>query len=223
MKVRQDQRGFVLSGAALLLVLPAMMIAASCFAVIEMGGEAAALQASADKVFYTGKDIERVIWDLWYENILVDNETNANEKFDNLAENYRVTTGLLVDITPTWMLWTRVAGEDRYGGSEYCKIEHVAPGNWRYYFEDSNDFDFDEPILAVEKLDANLSITLEYYNGLVFSGSDIYYNYSDDPLWGTGSPIGGNKVIEGVVQLRVSVYVRDPRGAAQYSSTLELG
>ncbi|GAG85231.1 unnamed protein product, partial [marine sediment metagenome] len=65
MKLRRDQRGFVLSGIALLLVLPAILLVASCFTIIEMGGEATALQASADKVFYIGKDIERVVEDLW--------------------------------------------------------------------------------------------------------------------------------------------------------------
>ncbi len=97
MRMRQDQRGFVLSGTALLLVLPAMLLVASCFAIIEMGGEAAALQASADKVFYTGNDIERVVKDLWGENLLIE---NADITLSKLADNYRAATGLLVDIGP---------------------------------------------------------------------------------------------------------------------------
>mgnify|MGYP000374030641 CR=1 FL=1 len=97
MRMRQDQRGFVLSGTALLLVLPAMLLVASCFAIIEMGGEAAALQASADKVFYTGNDIERVVKDLWGESLLID---NADITLSKLADNYRAATGLLVDIGP---------------------------------------------------------------------------------------------------------------------------
>lgn len=97
MKLRRDQRGFVLSGIALLLVLPAILLAASCFTIIEMGGEATALQASADKVFYIGKDIERVVEDLWDERLLID---NADIMLSKLADNYRAATGLLVDIGP---------------------------------------------------------------------------------------------------------------------------
>jgi len=98
MKLKKDQRGFVLSGIALLLVLPAMLLAASCFRIAETSGEAVSLQAAADKVFYAGKDIGRLIESLWGEGLLYD---NTEITLDKLAENYRVATGLLVDLTPT--------------------------------------------------------------------------------------------------------------------------
>ncbi len=229
MKLGRDQRGFVLSGVALLLVLPAMLLATSCFAIIEMGGEAVALQTTADKVFYTGNDIERMIKKMWDDDLLTDNEPNTNAKFADLADNYRAATGLLVDITPTWMLWIHVdTGDNRYAGATYCKVDHVAPENWRYYFEDAEDGDYDEPILLVEKLGENLRITIEEYGGdLDSNGSDVYYS-DPPPLWeGVGGPppthVGENTEVEGVVQLRVFINVRDPRGAAQYLSTVELG
>jgi len=233
MKLKQEQRGFVLSGIALLLVLPAMLLAASCFMIIETGGEAVSLQAAADKVFYTGADIERVIKNMWDENLLAGNEPNANAKFDELADNYRAATGLLVDLTPSWMLWIHVQnnGANHYTGTKYCKVEHVAPENWRYYFEDLDeekgekpDWDYDEPILLVEKIDGKLRITIEDYTSPYHS--DVYY--SDQLLWdyvgGTEkNHVGENIEVDGVLQLEVSVNIRDPRGAARYSSTVELG
>lgn len=93
MKLKQEQRGFVLSGIALLLVLPAMLLAASCLMIVEAGGEAASLQALADKVDYTGRDIRRIINQFVDENKPIDNTT-----LSSLAENYRTATGLLVDI-----------------------------------------------------------------------------------------------------------------------------
>lgn len=232
-KLHDEQRGFVLSGIALLLVLPAMLLAASCFRIIETGGEAVSLQAAADKVFYTGEDIERVIKNMWDKNLLADNEPNANAKFDELADNYRAATGLLVDLTPSWMLWQEVqdTGSIHTPGTKYCLVEgNALEENWYYRFEELDEGewglgepDYDEPILFVEKLDGKLRITLENYGGIHYS--DI--NYSDENLWDdvtTGSlSIGDNREVDGVVQLRVSVYVRDPRGAAQYSSTVELG
>ncbi|MBA7604356.1 hypothetical protein ES703_11476 [subsurface metagenome] len=229
MKLRQDQRGFVLSGIALLLVLPAMLLATSCFTIIEMGGEATALQASADKVFYTGKDIERIIENLWGYNLLFDNENNANATFAELAENYRAATGLLVDITPSWMLWSylETRDENHYAGTIDCRIERVGPNNWRYHFEQLwIIIDYNEPILLVTKLNGSLQITLEEYDTIFpLYRSDIYY--SDNKLWddviNNDSRLGGNVVVDGTTQLIVSVHVRDPRGAAQYSSTVELG
>ncbi len=226
MKLKHDQRGFVLSGIALLLVLPAMLLAASCFRIIETGGEAVSLQAAADKVFYTGEDIGYVIKNMWDENLLADNKSNANAKFADLADNYRAATGLLVDITPTWMLWIHVRDteENRYAGTTYCKVDHVAQENWRYYFKDKDDWDYNEPILLVEKLDGKLRITIEEYGGDL--SSDVYYS-DPPPLWErVGGPppthVGENTEVEGVVQLRVFINVRDPRGAAQYESTVDL-
>ena len=231
MRMRQEQRGFVLSGIALLLVLPAMLLVASCFAIIEMGGEAAALQASADKVFYTGNDIERVVKDLWGESLLID---NADITLSKLADNYRAATGLLVDITPSWMLWIHVinTGENHLAGTQYCNIIENAPGeNWSYYFEDENEAfwgggepDHDEPVLFVEKIGENLRITIEDYDGIYHS--DVYY--SDQLLWDwvgglEQAHVGENTEVEGVAQLRVFIDVRDPRGAVQYSSTVDLG
>ncbi len=92
-KLRDEQRGFVLSGIALLLVLPAMLIATSCVVVIEAGGEAASLQALSDKVDYVRRDIERMVRYMENNKLPIDNST-----LDALAESYRAATGLVVNI-----------------------------------------------------------------------------------------------------------------------------
>ncbi len=93
MLLMRDQRGFVLSGIALLLVLPAMLLAASLLTIAGTRGGAVSLQTLSDKVDYTGYDIERVL------NYMVNNELPTDSSsLSALAENYRAATGLLVDI-----------------------------------------------------------------------------------------------------------------------------
>lgn len=93
-KLRDEQRGFVLSGIALLLVLPAMLLAASCLRVVEAGEEAASLQALSDKVNYTGNDIERMVKYMENSKLPIDNST-----LNALADNYQAATGLLVNLS----------------------------------------------------------------------------------------------------------------------------
>lgn len=230
--LHDEQRGFVLSGVALLLILPAMLLAASCLSIIAAGGETTSLQTLSDKVSYTGHDIERVIEDMRDEKLPTD-----GSHLSALAENYRAATGLLVDIG-LHPLWIKVknTGAEHYAGTKYCRIEQVGVEAWRYNFEDldeeldsSVDWSFDEPILLVERLDGKLRITLENYDGDY--RSDIYY--LDNKLWedvtsGSGS-IGDNIEVDEILQPSINnvsqlnaliIYVRDPMGAARYSTLM---
>ena len=176
--MRGDQRGFILNGIALLLVLPAMLLAATCVILVEFGGGTVALQSMADLVYYTGYDIERVLNLMWEENLLFDNQENANQWFTKLAENYHTTTGLLVDITPQWYLWTHAykTGEDLYPGTSHCKIARTLENTWFYYF-DITWPDWNEPIISVTRGDDNLIITLETYHfPTTDNASDIYFS-----------------------------------------------
>jgi len=95
MNLDHDQRGFVLSGLALLLILPAMVLSASCLAVVKTGGEAASLQTVADKVHNAGLNVEYTIEWMWVSSGLpVDNSTLL--MLEEACEN---ATGLLVDIS----------------------------------------------------------------------------------------------------------------------------
>ena len=113
--LHHDQRGFVLSGIALLLVLPAMLLAASFLAIAGAGGEAVSLQSLSDKVVYTGHDIERLINYMEDSGLPIDNTT-----LSALAENYSVATGLLVDI---WREGNNVIENVRDPGNiaSYCE------------------------------------------------------------------------------------------------------
>jgi hypothetical protein len=216
----------------LLLVLPAMLLAASGLNLAAMGGEAVSLQALADEVFYVGKDIERVLVQVWNENLLFDNEPNANATLTALADNYRTASGLVVEITPSWRLWTygRPIDENLHVGTEYCQIARISSENWCYYF-DMNvpgpaGVDWNEPILLVTKLDENLRITLvDYHYDHPDNWSNIYYG--DTLLWENviheDPRIGDDNEVSGTTQLTVSIGVRDSRGIARYSSTVNLG
>jgi hypothetical protein len=128
------------------------------------------------------------------------------------------------------MLWIYVEnnGAYHYPGTRYCKVERIGPENWRYHFEDLDeaagetpDWDYDEPILRVEKIGENLRITFEVYNGGY--RTDVYY--SGTLLWDSvGSDnIGISTEVPSTVQLIASSTVRDARETALYSSVVELG
>lgn len=71
--------------------------------------------------------------------------------------------------------------------SVYCKITTIVPGKeWRLGFEDRDerwgyapDWDYDEPLLRVRKLDDTLEVTIEKYGGR--ANVDVYYG--DTRLW----------------------------------------
>lgn len=118
MGLTRDQRGFVLSGIALLLALPAMLLAASFLAMVGAGGEAVSLQSLSDKVFYTGHDIERLINYMGDSGLPIDNTT-----LSALAENYSAATGLLVDI---WREGNNVIENVRDPGNMVSYYENIA-------------------------------------------------------------------------------------------------
>lgn len=95
MRLNRDQRGFVLSGLALLLILPAMLLSASCLAIVARGGETVSLQITADKVHATGLDLKGTIEWMWlHSGVPVDNGTLLR-----LGAEYENSTGLLIEVS----------------------------------------------------------------------------------------------------------------------------
>lgn len=224
MRLRQDQHGFVLSGIALLLVLPAMLLVASLLSMVEIGGETTSLQSVADKVIYTGYDLERILKYMDNKGLPVDNKS-----LGYLADNYSASTGLLLDMPGvlTYPIWIRVqTGAEHYPGTKYCRVAEISPGVWEYGFEDLDeglgenpDWDYNEPRLLVEKIGDNIRITFLGYDGGYWS--DVYYSstrifrvYRDASL----QPA----IVENALKLHVPAFLRDPRGAAWFSTTVEL-
>jgi hypothetical protein len=203
--LRNDQRGFVLSGLALLLVLPAMLLAASCLKTIEVGGEATSLQTLSDKVSYTGYDIERMIKYMTNKKIPIDNST-----LNSLAENYRAVTGLLVDIVPTPHIVV-LAREKLDQGEEY-ELETTLFG-----FE-----------LDVEAENKGAVIDVEFEFGGVENdgqGTDFTRSIQRDNVLAEVIVGGGwleVRYTAGTKVRGVFLSVRDPRGAARYLSTMRL-
>jgi hypothetical protein len=234
MRLRKEQSGFVLSGTALLLVLPAMLLVASLLNMVEIGGETTSLQAVADKVVYTGYDLERVIKYMDKKGLPINSES-----LGYLADNYRASTGLLVDLPGVVVYPMRIhiidTGVDHYAGTKYCRITEIAPGVWEYGFEDKDevidppvDWDYNEPRLLVERIGENIKITVLAYEGGYHA--EVYYENTRIFAW-VGGPqnwppaqrgIGLTAIVENAIKLNVPVFLRDPRGVAWYSATVEL-
>lgn len=95
MRLTRDQRGFVMSGLALLLILPAMLLSVSCLAMVARGGETVSTQTIADKVHAAGLGLEDTIKWMWLQSgVPVDNGT-----LWRLADEWENTTGLLVEVS----------------------------------------------------------------------------------------------------------------------------
>lgn len=91
----KDQRGLILSGLALLLILPVMLLSTSYLVIISTGGEAVSLQTVADKVYNAGLDVEDTIKWMWARRGLpVDNFTLL--RLEKVCED---ATGMVVDIS----------------------------------------------------------------------------------------------------------------------------
>ncbi len=232
MRIHQEQRGFVMSGIALLLILPALLLAASSLKIIEIGGESTSIQVLSDKVDYAGRNITNTIQSMQKNKLPINNGV-----LRSLAENCSSATGLLVDVNASWVypLWIHVqnTGANHYAGARYCFIEYLGSGEWNYSFEDLDvelgqnaDFDYGEPALNIEEIGDNLNITIMAYGSDYHS--DVYY--SSDLLWSDvggseGAHVGESQAIgENLYNLflAVGVEVRDPRNLARYVENIVL-
>ncbi|KXA91247.1 hypothetical protein AKJ57_01905 [candidate division MSBL1 archaeon SCGC-AAA259A05] len=91
-----SQKGLILSGIALLLILPALLITSTYLMMIQEGGEATSIQSTSDKVFYTGLDIENTIHQMDLYDMNVNNST-----LDSIERKYEINTALEVELHRT--------------------------------------------------------------------------------------------------------------------------
>lgn len=91
-----SQEGLILSGIALLLILPALLITSTYLMIIQEGGEATSIQSTSDKVFYTGLDIENTIHQMNLYDMNVNNST-----LDSIERKYEINTALEVELHRT--------------------------------------------------------------------------------------------------------------------------
>lgn len=90
----RGERGFVLTGMALLLVLPSFLLASSLLVVMERGEEGLSVKAVADRVWFTAKDAENLVRQMDLYHMQLDNVI-----LGGIARTYERYTGLLVGLT----------------------------------------------------------------------------------------------------------------------------
>ncbi len=229
-RLRKEQKGFVLSGSAMLLVLPAMLLVASFLRVVEIGGETNSLRAMAGRVSQVGNDLERMVNYMDNKGLPINNET-----LTFLADNYEASTGLLVDLPGVvyYPIWIHVnnTGADHYINTRYGRVVIIGDGVWEYAYEDldidlgeSPDYDYNEPRLQVERIGENIRVTFLGYGG----GYNATVYYDTTVIFTQVGPNGACSdpdnivIVENVIELNVPVSIKDTREALQYSSTVSV-
>ncbi len=105
-----NNRAFIMSGMTFLLVIPAIILAASLIQMMKTADTTTALNIKSDKVFYSSKDLEssfrRAACNYIYVSSLNSGEVNASEVAENLKNiwipfvenNYSGYMGLNIDV-----------------------------------------------------------------------------------------------------------------------------
>jgi len=88
------EKGFVLTGMALLLMLPALLLSSCLLAVMERGEEGIAVKATADRVSFTSRDVENLVRTMNLYHMQLDNVT-----LTGIGRTYERYTGLVVTLT----------------------------------------------------------------------------------------------------------------------------
>lgn len=89
-----EERGFVLTGMALLLVLPSFLLASYMLVAVERGEEGLSVKGVADRVWFTAKDAENLIKQMRLYRMELDNVI-----LSWISRAYERYTGLLVNLT----------------------------------------------------------------------------------------------------------------------------
>lgn len=134
MNIGNDEKGFVFTGFALLVILPSLMIAASYLTMTMIGGEASAIGTISSSVRYTGEAVERTIERTARKGISIDDGA-----LQNLEDNFETFTGLIVDLTlKDGGNYAEVSIEDpggtaRYVGEALTVVPPVADAGGPYF------------------------------------------------------------------------------------------
>jgi len=97
-----------------------MLMVASLLVITEIGSETTSLQTLVDKVTSAGHDIERIISRMENQDIQITPKTLAE-----LADNYRATTGLLVEIVLSDENLISISIEDPGGVARYSSVMRI--------------------------------------------------------------------------------------------------
>lgn len=191
------RKGMVLSGTALLLVLPALLLSATFLNIVETGGKVTAIQTLSDKAAYKAEDIKQNLRDLKASGERIDSTI-----LQKIAENYEKNTifdNIQINFQP-FNIWVRYSHEsygeyNHYATENFCEISNLGQDRWYYNFEaQPNDinWDFNEPLLKLKRLGsgkwevkvsptfthASATGTVYWENKVIFwnvNGIDDYY------------------------------------------------
>ncbi|KXB01445.1 hypothetical protein AKJ41_01500 [candidate division MSBL1 archaeon SCGC-AAA259O05] len=86
--LREEKRGLVLNGVALLLILPALLLSASFLTAVKIGGEGTTVKAISDKVSYMSYNYKTTLSYMEKIGVSLDNET-----LQKIKKAYERSTG----------------------------------------------------------------------------------------------------------------------------------
>lgn len=118
----KGERGFVLTGMALLLMLPSFLLASCLLAVMERGEEGLSTKAVANRVWFTGRDAENLVRQMRLYRMQLDNTI-----LGGIARTYERYTGLLVSLTLENSL-VRLEVKDPGGTARYSSCWQLEGG-----------------------------------------------------------------------------------------------
>jgi hypothetical protein len=145
------------------------------------------------------------------------------------------------------MLWTRYENDpwnpeysvETYAGTMYCTVARGVGDNWFYYVE-AYQWKTEEPVestditLRISKIGENLLITVWGFDPVadrmgvqsidVYWGSTLIFDNVRHYMVGYHPTVGDNYQENGnTTQLTASFNIQDPRGAARYSGSENIG
>ncbi len=241
------EKGMVLSGIALLLVLPALLLSATFLTTVEIGGETTAIQGISDKIDFKAFDIKRT---LRYRQ--VHGDRLDREAINKLEESYE-KSAILGNIEINYSAFDiRVEYYDDSGNKikevhatdNACIIKNLKRNRWSYNFEASygSDYDYNEPLLRLERLKngnwkakvaptfthSDVTANVWWGNQLIFE--DVNENYDAEPVgsppaqWaGEGKHEGESKIVSGTPDtVYIHINLEDPGGTVSYKETFPL-
>lgn len=237
-----DEKGFVLSGVALLLLLPALLLSATFLSMTKIGGEATSAQSISGEITAIAQDIKETIWYMKDSGMSIENET-----LNNLAENYSKNPLIeYIEIgTAPFNIWENIHPEtpnpeEAYvhrAGGKCCEVKNKGPGMWQYNFEDlpsgepTTDDDYNEPLLTLESLEngdwkvkIENTYTAGYWTDIWWDNQLLWKNVNRVPGTNQGSMepdeglhVGDSKIVSGVPESAlVSVEIEDPARIVHY-------
>ncbi len=126
LSLKEDENGFVFSGLALLLLLPALLISSTYLVAVEQGGETVSAQNIGDKVLYTSMRVENTIVRMNIHNMPIE-EPSLKQR----ERNYEDHTGLIVSLS----LYRRGGIIDRFSKPEENESFTKSYEYWRSELE----------------------------------------------------------------------------------------